>query len=253
MSAVLVLAVGALIGAVLGGLGGGGAVLTVPALLYLVGQNAREAVTGSLIVVGLTATIVLLPQARSRQVCWRSGGVLAASGAGTAALGSLVSPLIPPRVELLALAVVMIACGVGLLTRRRVPAEPAGALPTGGWPLARTIAVGAGVGFLTGLLGVGGGFLIVPALVLVLRMPIRRATGTSLLVTAVNCIAALIPRLTDAQPDWPVLLPFTIAAIAGSLVGVKLARRASGPMLSRAFAALVLAVAGFTAVHTLAT
>ncbi|HEX5740588.1 MAG TPA: sulfite exporter TauE/SafE family protein [Pilimelia sp.] len=254
MTVVLCLVLGAGIGMVLGGLGGGGAVLAVPALFYVVGQTAHEAATGSLIVVGLSAAVALVVPARAGLVRWRTGAVVAASGAGTAALGALLSPLIPARVELLALACVMAACGVGLLLRGRVPTRPPAAPgTTGAATLARTLAVGAAVGFLTGLLGVGGGFLIVPALVLAVRMPMRVATGTSIFVTAVNCAAALGPRLAGAHLDWAVIGPFSAAAIGGAVLGARVGARVSGPALSRAFAALVLAVASFTALHTLAT
>lgn len=254
MTVVLCVVLGAGIGMVLGGLGGGGAVLAVPALFYVVGQTAHEAATGSLIVVGLSAAVALIVPARAGLVRWRTGMLVAGAGAGTAARGALLSPLIPPRVELLALACVMAACGVGLLLRGRVPArqvEAPGA--AGGGRLARALGVGAAVGFLTGLLGVGGGFLVVPALVLALRMPMRSAAATSIFVTAVNCAAALGPRLVGAQLDWTVIVPFSAAAIGGAVLGARIGARVSGPALSRAFAALVLAVASFTALHTLAT
>ncbi|GGK39867.1 UPF0721 transmembrane protein [Pilimelia terevasa] len=250
MSDVLAVALGVLIGALLGGLGGGGAVLTVPTLFFLAGQSPHAAATGSLVVVGVSASAALVVQGRAGRVCWRTGGLTAASGIGTAAAGAALSPLLPARVELLSLALVMTVCGVLLLLRGRYGEGGGRPVPHAG---RRTALVGGTVGLLTGLLGVGGGFLVVPALVLALRMPVRTATGTAVLVTAVNCAAALPCRLPAEDLDWRTVVPLTGAALAGALLGSRLSGRIPARTLSRAFATVVLAVATLTAVHTLAT
>jgi uncharacterized membrane protein YfcA len=107
---------------------------------------------------------------------------------------------------------------------------------------AKIVVCGAVAGFLTGFLGVGGGFLVVPALVVVLRMPMSRAVGTALLVILVNTMAALGSRWGAATLDWAVIVPFTVASVAGTVLGRKVAARLSGAALTRIFAVMVLLV-----------
>jgi hypothetical protein len=118
--------------------------------------------------------------------------------------------------------------------------------------LVAIVLCGAAVGFLTGFLGVGGGFLVVPALVIALRMPMGLAIGTSLVVIVLNSVSAFASRLGDLHLDWQVVVPFTLAAVAGTLVGRRVADRLSGAVLTRAFAALLVAVGVFVGAQSLA-
>jgi len=135
----------------------------------------------------------------------------------------------------------------GPATTAASPSKPTG--PGGRAGLARVVAASLVVGFLTGFFGVGGGFVIVPALVVALRYEMPIAVGTSLIVIAINSLGALAARVGHTQIPWHVVIPFTLAAVAGSLAGKRVADRISGPALTRAFAVLLIAVAGYVAVR----
>ncbi|MFE9096991.1 sulfite exporter TauE/SafE family protein [Streptomyces sp. NPDC007264] len=241
MSAVvLALAAGAVIGLALGALGGGGSVLAVPALIYLLGFTPVAATTGSLVIVTITSVTALSAHARDGHVRWRTGLLFAAAGIGPAMLGSVVATRLPAAALTAAFAVVAAGAALRMLRVRPAP-ETAGPVRPG-----RAAAAGAGLGAVTGILGVGGGFLAVPALVGVLGMRMRVAVGTSLLVISVNSTAALATRVgTVERLDWAVIGPFIAAAILGAWDGKRLAAKVSGPTLQRIFAVVLLAVAAF--------
>ncbi|MFF4585714.1 sulfite exporter TauE/SafE family protein [Streptomyces sp. NPDC001388] len=241
MSAVvLALAAGAVIGLALGALGGGGSVLAVPALIYLLGFTPVAATTASLVIVILTSATALSAHARDGHVRWRTGLLFAAAGIGPAMLGGALSARIPAAVLTAAFGVVAGAAALRMLRYRPsaegvVPARPG-----------RAAAAGAGLGAVTGVLGVGGGFLAVPALVGVLGMRMRKAVGTSLLVITVNSLAALATRVGTVEGlDWAVVGPFVGAAILGAWDGKRLAAKVSGNTLQRIFALVLLTVAAF--------
>lgn len=254
MTLVAILALGLVIGTVLGALGGGGAILTVPALVYLLDQPAGEATTGSLVIVGLTSVVGVLSHARSGNVRWRTGLAFGAAGTLAALLGTVFNRHVAQDVLLLVFAAFMIFAATGMLLRVR----PEGGTDAGQGEAASTrtrvlrlVVAGAGVGFLTGFLGVGGGFIIVPALVLALGLPMSAAVGTSLLIIVVNSAVALLARAGTVSFDWTVIAPFTLAAMVGTLGGKRIADRLPATVATRAFAVLILMVAGYTAVRTL--
>ncbi len=263
-------ACGLVIGLVIGGLGGGGGVLTVPVLVYLLGQTAHDATTSSVIVVGISAAVGVVARAGGHGVDWRTGTALAAVGVPAAYAGSILNDRADEDVVLLAFAVLTLLVGAAMLLEGRdgdadradpgAPAGGAGAAPdrppaagVGVRPATarrspaavrggRIVACGAATGFLTGFLGVGGGFLVVPALVIVLGMPMSRAVGTALLVILVNTAAALASRWGTATLDWGVLVPFTAASVLGTVLGRRVAERLSGAVLTRIFGVVVLLV-----------
>ncbi|MEV4701729.1 sulfite exporter TauE/SafE family protein [Actinoplanes sp. NPDC049316] len=263
---------GLVIGVILGGLGGGGAILTVPALVYLLGQSPQNATTSSLIIVGATAVVGAAGHGRAGNVRWRTGLTFGVTGIAAAVAGSLANRHVAPRVLLLGFAALMVVTAAGMLVQGRRgsrgdPPDAAGS-PLGGGPggsvgLARVVpgtrtratvklvAAGLAVGFLTGFLGVGGGFVIVPALVLVLGLPMSEAVGTSLVIIAINSLASLVARTGYDHVDWATTVPFALAAMAASLAGRKAADRVPETVATRAFAVLILLVAAYTAVHTL--
>ncbi len=242
MSAViLALAAGAVIGLALGALGGGGSVLAVPALIYLLGFTPVAATTASLVIVTLTSVTALVAHARDGHVRWRMGLLFAAAGIGPAMLGGALSTSIPAAVLTAAFAVVAGVAALRML-RSRPAAEGAAVTVRPG----RVAAAGGGLGAVTGVLGVGGGFLAVPALVSVLGLRMRNAVGTSLLVITVNSLAALATRAGTVEGlDWAVVGPFVGAAILGAWDGKRLAAKISGQTLQRIFALVLLAVAAF--------
>ncbi|MFD9094846.1 sulfite exporter TauE/SafE family protein [Streptomyces collinus] len=241
MSALLLaLAAGAVIGLALGALGGGGSVLAVPALIYLLGFTPVAATTASLVVVSVTSATAQSAHARDGHVRWRTGLLFAAAGIGPAVLGGALAARLPGAALTAGFGVVAAVAALRML-RPRPAADGAERVRPG-----RAAAAGAGLGAVTGVLGVGGGFLAVPALVSVVGLRMRDAVGTSLLVITVNSLAALAMRAGTAEGlDWAVVAPFAGAAILGAWDGRRLASKVSGSALQRVFAVVLLAVAAF--------
>ncbi|MEP6994063.1 MAG: sulfite exporter TauE/SafE family protein [Acidobacteriota bacterium] len=242
MALALGLALSLGIGLSLGLIGGGGSIITVPVLVYVMGVPPHRAVGMSLAVVGSTALVGAFLHDRRGAVAWRTGAVFAASGIASAYLGSKLTRSLTPSALLLLFAGVMLVAGLVMLTRKERPEHTVVAHVPSLW---REVLAGFGVGFLTGFLGVGGGFLIVPALVLFGGLPIRVAIGTSLFVIAVNCAAGLIGHLTVGDTDWTLTGLVSALAIAGALAGTALSRRFHPRGLRRVFAWFVVAVALF--------
>ena len=243
---IVAIALGLGIGALVGLLGGGGSILAVPALVYAAGQDLPQAVATSLLVVGITATVAVLPRVRARQIAWRIALIFGAAGAATAFAGAAVNRVLPEDVVLGLFAALMVGAGLRMLQEKQ--ATGAACAVAGGrinWRrcLPRTLAGGLVVGFLTGLLGVGGGFLIIPVLVVVLGLSMETAIGTSLLIVAVNSAAGFAAHAGDTPLDVPITIAFTGAAVIAALVISRLATRLDTARLRRWFAYLVLVVA----------
>ena len=294
MTVVLEIGIGLVIGLVVGALGGGGGVLTVPALVYLLGVSTHEAATASLIIVGVAALAGLPAHAWRGNVRWGAGAAFGLAGTATALAGAVAARHLDPSVLLLAFAgVISVAAalmirdaGRGRAADDGPPPEPVDGVDTRGHrsapstspspvsgsgvlvaeprtssratsadrsPTVRTLTVllgGLAVGLMTGLFGVGGGFLAVPVLVLVMRWTPRVAIGTSLMVIVINAVAALAPRLGSEALDTRLLIPVTVAAVVGTLLGKLAADRVSTPALSRIFAGVLLLLAAYTAVRS---
>ncbi|OKI02178.1 integral membrane family protein [Streptomyces sp. CB02923] len=241
---VLALFAGAVVGLALGALGGGGSVLAVPALIYLLGFTPAAATTASLLIVTATSLTALYAHARAGHVRWKAGAAFAAAGVLPAALAGAAAARLPQAALTIAFAGVAALAAVMMLRPAAAAAESRGVRP------GRAAGAGAGLGALTGLLGVGGGFLAVPALVTVLAFEMQAAVGTSLLVITVNSLASLATRFGAAGSlDWAVVGPFTAAAVLGAWDGKRLAAKVSGPRLQRLFAFVLLGVAAFMLVE----
>lgn len=226
-----------LVGVSLGLLGGGGSILLVPLLTYVAGLPAKEAIAVSLLVVGVTSAVASISHARAGRVQWRTGLLFGSAGVVGAYAGGLVSHLIPGTVLLIAFAVVMVAAAVAMLRgRRECTAGHRISVP-------KALAQGVAVGTLTGLLGAGGGFLVVPALALLggLTMPV--AVGTSLVVITMNSAAGLAGHLSGATLDWRLAAMVAAAAVAGALLGSRLASRVDPDSLRAGFGWFVLLMA----------
>ena len=237
----LAVALAALIGVSLGLLGGGGSILTVPVLVYVLGYAAKPAIAMSLPVVGVTSLAGAAFHWRLGNVRLRTAltfGLLAMIGAfGGAKLAVFMSG----AAQLALLAIVMLAAA-GSMLRGGVRATTTTDAPP---RLALLVPVALGVGVLTGLVGIGGGFLVVPALVLLARVPMRQAVGTSLLVIAMNSASGFAGYLGSVDLDWRFLAGFTAASVVGALAGTALAARVPQAALKRAFALFLIAMGGF--------
>jgi uncharacterized membrane protein YfcA len=263
---------GALIGLSLGALGGGGSILAVPVLVYALDQSPAQATTGSLVVVAVTSLISAVTAFRAGNVLLGRGIAFGLVGTGGAAVGAKASSHVPEPVLLAAFAVLMLTVGTLMAVRQWRDRSDGGNVTstrsratlddpvitfnptfTCQCPRALKILITATVvGLLTGFLGVGGGFLVVPALVLALALPMEYAVGTSLVAITLTSAAALAVRAgAGIHPDWGVVLTLTVASALGGLLGARLAARVDTARLSTAFTALVLAVAVYTTARSL--
>jgi uncharacterized protein len=229
----------ALIGLSLGLIGGGGSIITVPLLVYVIGVHPHEAIPMSLAVVGSTSLVGALMHHRGGRVVWKTALLFAVAGIAGAFFGSRLTYLVTPRTLLLIFAALMLIVAFLMLVRRDRHERQTDEHPV----IANAILAGAGVGALTGFLGVGGGFLIVPALMLFGHLRVKDAIGTSLVVIAINCAAGLAGHLRFGGFSLLLTVLVTAAAIGGAIVGTGLAGRASPEILRRGFALLVIAVA----------
>lgn len=269
MRALLASPLGFVIGAVLGALGGGGSILAVPVLVLVAGQDPKAATSTSLLLVGAASVIGVTSHWRAGRVRVRTGLLFGSCSIGGSFAGATLSSRMDADLLLLAFsALILVAAwrmfvGCPSCTRNgemavlassgNGPVTPAGAVVTRARLSASSIvgilAAGTVVGFLTGLFGVGGGFIIVPALTLGLKFSMPEAIGTSLLIVAITTAIALAVRLTSTGIDWGVTLPFTVAAIFGVVAGGRIADKIDAQKSVRWFAALLVAVAIYTAVH----
>jgi uncharacterized membrane protein YfcA len=249
-SAIPLLLYGVTVGISLGLTGGGGSIITVPLLVYLVGQPVHVAIPTSLVIVGGTALIGYFGRLSIADT--RGGLIVGLVGLFGAVPGRFVAQFFSGRVLLLLFAVIMLVASYFMFRPRTYGAVE---LARPNW-LAVVLA-GIGIGFLTGFLGVGGGFLIVPCLVLILGMSMPMAIPTSLLVIAINCASSLIgPMLLGhaehsvAAIDWRVAVLFLIGGIGGGWIGGSVAAKLDQRALRRVFAVFVFAVGLFTAAST---
>ena len=255
MRALLASPLGLLIGMSLGALGGGGSILAVPALVYAAGQDPKQATTTSLVLVTLTALIGIAPHWRAGRVRFVAGAVFGLAGVGGSLLGSHWNKSANPDVLLLAFSGLMLVAAFAMWRRaNRTPvatgepeAPSAGLTPA---VAVKVVLAGTFVGLLTGFFGVGGGFVIVPALVLALGFTMSEAVGTSLLVIAINSVVALSTRLQTGSIEWSTVIPFTVASMIGVVIGSRLASTRDSSSLQRWFVGLLVVVAVYTAVRS---
>jgi len=237
-------AYGVAIGTVLGLTGSGGSILTVPVLVYLVGQDVHTAVSTSLAVVGGIATEGFVGQRDNVQ--WKAGLWLGVCGMAGSVGGSLLSSYVSGPVLLLLFAGIMIVASI-IMLRADGANMPQGRAA----PLWNIVVAGLGIGFLTGFFGVGGGFLIVPTMVFTFGSSMRMAIATSLLVIGFNSFVGIFARVATAAVDWSVVGALLAGGFGGSAAASILVRRLDQRRLKKIFAVFILLVGLFTAASTL--
>lgn len=237
---VLAGALALLIGVSLGLLGGGGSILTLPVLVYVLDTEPKQAIVSSLVVVGTTSLVGAVLHARSRNVDYRAGALFGAAGMAGAFGGGKLAGHLPGEALLVGFTAVMLVTAMAMMRPR-----PARAGERRAASIVRVLAAGAGAGFLAGLVGAGGGFLVVPALALFGGLDMRRAVGTSLLVIALQSFAGFAGHVSHTAVDWQLTGLVTGMAVAGSIAGVRIAKRLPSEALRRGFAWFVLAMAVF--------
>lgn len=228
--------------------------MAIPALVYALGLDFQQAVLIALIVIAVASAVGSLPKISAGQVNWRLAGVFALAGIPAAFAGSAIGDHLPQTVVMVGFAVVMVVAGIRMLT----DADDTGGaceIADGGinWRRCapRSIPAAAVVGLLTGLFGVGGGFLIIPALVIMLGVEMPIAVGTSLLIITANSAAGIASHAQDATINWSVTAAFVATAVAGSLIAGQLGTKLNNTRLQHWFAYLVFVVAAYVLVDTL--
>ena len=266
----VLVAIAAGLGLVIGLLGGGGGILAVP-LLVAVGQPFLVASSQSLVIVGAGAAAALVPHHRARRVDWRVGLTFGALGAVGAIVGARLAQYINPTILLGGLTVLLVGGAVTMLRsalgeHSRAESNAIERLEMAGGATApalgsaatasssrgsrlRIIGLASSVGLVTGLLGVGAGFVVVPALVSAMRLPIKKATATALVVIVMNSVVAAAVR-HGSQGSASVTLSLAVASATFAVIGAQVSRRLPGWVLSTAFAGLMILVAVYTVIHT---
>jgi uncharacterized membrane protein YfcA len=263
LSIVATVTSGIAVGLALGLTGGGGSIFAVPLLIYVVGLTPARAMPISLVAVAISAGVGGVQSVRARLPVWQPTVLFALGGVLGAPLGILVGkhidgPLLVGGFALLALTVGSLMWRSALRSPRDAgPAHARPNDPSTGWICTllpngqmrfslscagALAAVGAGTGFLSGLFGIGGGFLIVPALVLITRMEVHRAIATSLLIIAAIGSSGAFSAVLHGQLEWSVLAPFAAGGAAGIVGGRLLAGRLAGPRLQQIFAVTIVCV-----------
>lgn len=243
--------IGVAIGVVVGALGAGGGILSVPVLVYLLGQSPHDAAAGSLVIVGLTAMVSIIAPARAGRVKWKQGAVFAAVSIIGSVVGSRLSLLVSGG-SLMGLFAALLACVAvimirkGLRSRRGLEPERTSVSNPAVLVLAAIFT-----GLLTGFFGVGGGFAVVPMLIIALGFKMKDAAATSLLVMIVVSASGLASRIgSGVSIDWPVILVFAAASMLGGVLGGPISAKVKGSTLTIIFGALLAVVAAFTGVQT---
>jgi uncharacterized membrane protein YfcA len=234
------------VGVVLGMLGGGGAILTVPILVYALGIEPKDAIATSLLIVGATSFVGTTTHARAGRVRWKIGATFGAATMVGAFGGAQIARHVAGNALLLGFGIVMVVTATSMLRPRAAVAERRTLR------LAPALGLGAAVGVVSGLVGAGGGFLIVPALTLFAGLAIHEAVGTSLFVISLQSLAGFVGHAPHAHIVWPIALVALAAAVVGSVAGASAGNHVPAAALRRMFAWLVIAMGIFIVLRQLA-
>lgn len=228
------------IGLSLGGLGAGGSVLALPILIYVAGVAPPDAVGASSMIVGVTSACAMVMHAQRGNVDWKAAALFGGAGIPGAILGAHLTNIVAPDAMMLGFSILLFVVAawmaLGKVRESHVPRA---------WPL--IALVGALVGLVAGFFGVGGGFMIVPALTGLAGLEMRRAIGTSLLVIAMNSAASMVEHINHQSLPLSTVVTFVAASVLGALIGQRISLRVSVAHLRRSFAALILVVAALVA------
>lgn len=229
---------GLISGFALGLTGGGGSILGVPLLVYMAGLSTHLAIGTSLIAVGISALVSSVPHMRQGNVHYREAVLMSITSIPGVYLGSFLNRLVSGRVLLILFAIMMILIGANMLRNRSVKKKENSPI--------LILILGALVGLLSGFLGVGGGFLIVPALLWGASMDMHDAVGTSLLIIFINGVAGLVSYEIQGRPvDYYITLLFVVGGLLGGLAGARLATALSQKQLKYSFSAVVFILAAY--------
>jgi uncharacterized membrane protein YfcA len=237
----LIVALSACIGIAAGLLGAGTSILTVLLLVHVCGLPIGSAIATSLVVVAAMSVVALVPYSRARAVMWKAGAAFSVASMIGAFVGGRVSAWLPAKALLAIFATTMVGAAIAMLWCPRPPSEECGR--SSKRSVLAVAAAGLPLGGLTGMVGLGGGFAVLPLLVLCTSTPLSSAVGTTLFVVVMNTLAGLAGHFPHAAVHWRLAAGLSVVGSAGSLVGARLARRIDARVLRRAFATVMLATA----------
>jgi uncharacterized membrane protein YfcA len=242
-------ALAALIGLSLGLMGGGGSILTVPIFVYVLAFDPKLAIAMSLPVVGVTSLVGALGHWRAGNVDLKTAALFGVVAMTAAYVGARLAAFLTGAVQLSLLAVIMLVAAVSMFRNARRAESAAEESEERPASLALLVPVAVCVGLVTGVVGIGGGFLIVPALVLLGRISMKQAVGTSLLVIAMNCASGFVGYLGRVDIPWMFVFGFTTIAVFGILAGTYLVRYVSQRALKQAFSVFLIVMGSFILVQ----
>lgn len=253
MTSIIGLILAACIGLSLGLIGGGGSILAVPILIYVMGVDSKAAIAMSLVIVGATSIIGAIPHWKQGNVNFKTAIIFTPPAMLGAYLGARITalPFITDTFQLISFGIIMVMASVLMIRKggknKDVKSnELEQVKKTAHKDIPQWLAIlveGFGVGILTGFVGVGGGFLIIPALVLLGGIPMKEAIGTSLLIIAAKSATGFLGYVSQVAVDWNLIVSFTIAASAGTLLGAYLTKHIDAKQLQKSFGYFVLVVA----------
>lgn len=252
----LTLTLSVVIGLLLGLLGGGGSILTVPMLVYLLHVEPKTAIVTSFVVVGVSSLMALIPHARRSSVCWKSGIFFGLSGMAGAFAGGRLAAYFSADLLMSLFGFISLSTGLLMLFKGKAAAKStsnttAASICPLKVPYLRVLFDGFFVGGLTGMVGVGGGFLIVPALTMLVGLPMQGAVGTSLMIIVMNALAGLAGYSQHAELDVSLTLIVTVGALLGSGLGAVVSGYINPAWLRRGFGLMVVAVGGYVLTQAL--
>jgi uncharacterized membrane protein YfcA len=245
VSLIITFGIGLIIGVCLGLLGGGGAILAVPTLTYITGLDPVQAIPSSLLIVGVTSAASLIMHALKGRVQWRTGITFGLASMAGAFVGGRLGSSVPAPILMFSFAAVMIAAGTAMVRGRKETVDDEAAK----LPVNKIVITGAAVGLVSGFVGAGGGFLIVPALALLARLPMKWAVATSLLVTTMQSASGLAGYAVSTPLDWGLALSIAGIAVVGSLLGFWLSSRVPERGLRKGFGIFVLVMAALVVIQ----
>jgi uncharacterized membrane protein YfcA len=237
---------GVIVGFSLGLIGGGGSILAVPLLLYIVGMpDPHQAIGTSALAVAVNAYANLVPHARAQHVRWGPAVIFASAGVVGAFAGSSIGKAVDGQRLLILFALLMLFVAALMLRGRKADTSTSGAVPQKNpW---RLVAIGLGTGTLSGFYGIGGGFLVVPGLILATGMPTIAAIGSSLVAVGTFGMTTAVNYAVSGLVDWPVALLFILGGIAGGWIGARIAKRLSAQRqtLTRLLGCMLVVVSAY--------
>lgn len=248
MSPILIAVIaGIVVGTCVGILGAGGGILSLPALVYLLGQDPHAAAAGSAAIVGATALVSLVPNLGSGNLRWKEGLIYSGVGALGSVAGAQLAPLFDAGLLMISFGILVALVAAWMLIRQRLTERQISLKPQKPRGLAAAVISAAVIGVLAGIFGVGGAFATVPALTLIMGFPMKHATVTSMLVTATNAIMGLAGRVgQELNVDWKIIGAFMIGSIIAGALAARLSTRLSQRTLTYSFISLLGVLSAFT-------